>query len=130
MGFRVKSNNALLLATPSLRFFATMAGRLFFGDRDPYRLCLLLQECVERFGHWKRGFCVVTNHRHLAVQVADMPRSKIMQNVSFRCTRWITRRHRRVFDQMLWFNPSDNQGVRFLIDEVRATRDWEDQEES
>jgi hypothetical protein len=36
----------------------------------------------------------------------------------------------RVFDRMLWLNPSDNQGARFLIDEVRAKRAWEDQEES
>ncbi len=26
----------------------------------------------------------------------------------------------RVFGRMLWLNPSDNQGVRFLIDDVRA----------
>ena len=32
----------------------------------------------------------------------------------------------RVFDRMLWFNPSDNQGVRFLIEEVRAKTAWED----
>ena len=34
----------------------------------------------------------------------------------------------RVFDRMLWLNPSDNQGVRFLIDEVRAGTAWEDRE--
>jgi hypothetical protein len=27
---------------------------------------------------------------------------------------------------MLWLNPSDNQGVRFLIDEVRARTAWKD----
>jgi hypothetical protein len=32
----------------------------------------------------------------------------------------------RVFDRMLWLNPSDNQGVRFLIDEVRARTAWKD----
>ncbi len=26
----------------------------------------------------------------------------------------------RVFDRVLWLNPSDNQGVRFLIEDVRA----------
>jgi tetratricopeptide (TPR) repeat protein len=31
----------------------------------------------------------------------------------------------QVFDRMLWLNPSDNQGVRFLIDDVRAKRAWE-----
>jgi hypothetical protein len=29
-----------------------------------------------------------------------------------------------VFDRMLWLNPSDNQGARFLIDPVRARRPW------
>ncbi len=31
----------------------------------------------------------------------------------------------RIFDQMLWLNPSDNLGVRFLIDEVKAKISWE-----
>jgi hypothetical protein len=33
-----------------------------------------------------------------------------------------------VFGRMLWLNPSDNQGVRFLIDDVKAKRAWEDRE--
>ena len=32
----------------------------------------------------------------------------------------------RVFDRMLWLNPSDNQGVRFLNEDVRARRSWEE----
>lgn len=35
----------------------------------------------------------------------------------------------RIFDRMLWLNPSDNQGVRFLIDEVKAGTSWEDSRE-
>jgi tetratricopeptide (TPR) repeat protein len=35
----------------------------------------------------------------------------------------------RVFDRMLWLNPSDNQGVRFLIDKVRSKTAWEDRSE-
>ena len=31
----------------------------------------------------------------------------------------------RIFDRMLWLNPSDNQGMRFLIDDVRAKVTWE-----
>lgn len=31
----------------------------------------------------------------------------------------------RVFEKMLWLNPSDNQGVRFLVEEVRAGKAWE-----
>jgi tetratricopeptide (TPR) repeat protein len=34
----------------------------------------------------------------------------------------------RVFEHMLWLNPSDNQGVRFLIEDVRASKPWEDHE--
>jgi hypothetical protein len=30
----------------------------------------------------------------------------------------------RVFVRMLWLNPSDNQGVRLLIDAVRAKAPW------
>ncbi len=33
-----------------------------------------------------------------------------------------------IFERMLWLNPSDNQGVRFLIDYVRAKEAWEDHE--
>jgi tetratricopeptide (TPR) repeat protein len=32
----------------------------------------------------------------------------------------------RVFDRMLWLNPSDNQGVRFLIGDVRAKNEWKE----
>ena len=35
----------------------------------------------------------------------------------------------RVFDRMLWLNPSDNQGVRFLINDVRARTAWEERRE-
>ena len=34
----------------------------------------------------------------------------------------------RVFLRMLWLNPSDNQGVRSLIDDVKAKTAWEDRE--
>ncbi len=33
-----------------------------------------------------------------------------------------------IFEKMLWLNPSDNQGVRFLIDEVKAQSAWKDHE--
>ena len=31
----------------------------------------------------------------------------------------------RIFDRMLWLNPYDNQGVRFLIEDVRGGDAWE-----
>jgi len=33
---------------------------------------------------------------------------------------------RSVFERMLWLNPSDNQGARFLVADVRASVAWED----
>jgi tetratricopeptide (TPR) repeat protein len=33
-----------------------------------------------------------------------------------------------IFEKMLRLNPSDNQGVRFFIDEVKAKTNWEDRE--
>jgi hypothetical protein len=32
----------------------------------------------------------------------------------------------RIFSRMLWLNPTDNQGIRFLIEDVRARRAWEE----
>jgi tetratricopeptide (TPR) repeat protein len=32
-----------------------------------------------------------------------------------------------VFERMLWLNPSDNQGVRFLIDDARAGNAWREE---
>jgi REP element-mobilizing transposase RayT len=68
---------------------------IFFDAPDRYRFYLLLQEGVERFGHRIHAFCLMTNHVHLAVQVADQPLSRIMQNLSFRYTRWVNGRHDR-----------------------------------
>ena len=31
-----------------------------------------------------------------------------------------------IFDRMLWLNPSDNQGVRYMIDQVGAEAKWEE----
>ena len=33
---------------------------------------------------------------------------------------------RHIFDRMLWLNPADNQGVRFLIEGIQNGRSWEE----
>lgn len=68
---------------------------IFFEDQDRYRFYLLLQEGIERYHHRVHAFCLMTNHIHLVVQVADIPLSRIMQNLSFRYTRWVNWRHDR-----------------------------------
>lgn len=62
---------------------------IFFDDRDRYRLSLILQYAVEKFGCRIHGFCLMTNHLHLVLQVGDIPLSRIMQNISLRYTKWI-----------------------------------------
>lgn len=68
---------------------------IFFDDADRYRFYLLLQEGTERFGHRIHSFCLMTNHVHLVIQVADKPLAKIIQNLSFRYTRWVNWRQNR-----------------------------------
>jgi REP element-mobilizing transposase RayT len=62
---------------------------VFFDDRDRYRFYLILQYAVEKFRCRIHGFCLMTNHIHLVMQTADMPLSRIMQNISLRYTKWI-----------------------------------------
>ncbi len=69
---------------------------IFFLDEDRYRWYRLMEEGVERYGHRIHGFCLMTNHVHLAVQVGETPLSKIIQNLSFRYTRWVNHRQSRM----------------------------------
>ena len=68
---------------------------VFFSSADYSRLSFLLQEGVERFHHRIHAFCFMTNHVHLIIQVADIPLSKIVQNFSFRYTRYINKKEKR-----------------------------------
>ena len=39
---------------------------------------------------------------------------------------WDVKKARRQFERMLWFNPSDNQGARFCLQDIDAGRSWEE----
>ncbi|XSG84916.1 MAG: transposase [Methylohalobius sp. ZOD2] len=69
--------------------------RIFFKDEDRAHFSSLVAEGVERFGHRIHAYCWMDSHVHLAVQVAEVPLSRIMQNMAFRYTRWINRREGR-----------------------------------
>jgi len=69
---------------------------IFFNDNDRSRFCFLVQEGIERYGHRVHAFCLMGNHIHLAIQVADTHLSLIMQNLAFRYARWINSRHRKM----------------------------------
>ena len=69
---------------------------IFLEDEDREHFYALIADGVERFGHRIHGFCLMGNHVHFALQVADVPLSKIMQNISFRYTRWMNKKYGRV----------------------------------
>lgn len=69
---------------------------IFFDDEDRYHFYLLLQQGSARYGHRIYGFCLMSNHAHLAVQVSEEPLAKIMQNLSFRYTRWVNHKQKRM----------------------------------
>ena len=69
---------------------------IFFDDDDRYRFYLLLQQGIAHYGHRIHGFCLMGNHAHLAIQVAEEPLAKIMQNLSFRYTRWVNQKQKRI----------------------------------
>jgi REP element-mobilizing transposase RayT len=84
---------------PGALYHVTLRGNageaIFLDHRDLTRFYFLLQEGIERFRHRIHAFCLMRNHFHLAIQVADIPLSRIMQNLSFRYTRWINWRQSR-----------------------------------
>ncbi|MBI2355125.1 MAG: transposase [Deltaproteobacteria bacterium] len=64
-------------------------GPIFFEDGDRFRFYLFLQQSVERFGYRIHGFCCMTTHIHLVIQVTEIPLALIMQNLSLRYTKWV-----------------------------------------
>ncbi|CAN7321826.1 transposase [Pseudoduganella sp. LjRoot289] len=70
--------------------------RIFSDDADRYKLEELVADGVGRFGHKIHAYCWMENHIHLAIEVADIPLSKIMHNLSFRYTRYFNWRHQHV----------------------------------
>ncbi len=69
---------------------------IFTCDRERYRFYSLIREGVERFGHQVLAYCLMSNHLHLAIQVEDVPLADIVQNFSFRYTRYFNFRHERI----------------------------------
>ena len=72
------------------------AGRdIFIDSGDRLRLYDLFAEGTERFGYRVHGFCLMSNHIHLVIQVGEIALSHPMQNLAFRYAQWFNRRHGR-----------------------------------
>jgi REP element-mobilizing transposase RayT len=69
---------------------------VFFTPADRHFFYELLAEGVTRFGYRVHAFCLMSNHLHLALQVGERELSAGMQNLSFRYTRYLNTRRRRV----------------------------------
>jgi len=68
---------------------------IFFDTADRSKFLLILQQGMQRYHHRVHSYCLMTNHVHLALQVMDIPLSKIMQNLSFRYTQYINRKKKQ-----------------------------------
>jgi REP element-mobilizing transposase RayT len=69
---------------------------VFFSAGDRHLFYELLSEGVARFGYRVHAFCLMSNHLHLALQAGDEGLSAGMQNLSFRYTRYLNTRLKRV----------------------------------
>ena len=72
---------------------------------------------------WLR-WCIVTKFSDEAGRRGDAPDARRLVVESHTWKQAAT-----VFTRMLWMNPSDNQGARFNLSEVRASTPWEDRDE-
>jgi len=88
------------LHIPSAYYHVMIRGNggsdIFLEDVARCQFYLLMQEGVERFGHRIHAFCLMNNHVHLLIQVGDESLSRIMQNLSFRYTRWFNNKQGRI----------------------------------
>lgn len=69
---------------------------IFFTENDRDYFYLLLNESVLRYEYRLHGFCLMTNHVHLIIQIGYTPLPKVMQNICFRYARYINQRLNRV----------------------------------
>ena len=69
---------------------------IFFCDADRCRMCLFIQEGVEKYEHRIHAFCLMGNHIHLLIQVGNTPLSKLIHNLSFRYSQFINRRYKKI----------------------------------
>jgi len=68
---------------------------IFKGVADRRAWERLVEEGAERFGHTIIAYCWAKDHVQLCVQISDAPLSKVMQNLSFRYTRYFNKQHNR-----------------------------------
>jgi putative transposase len=69
---------------------------IFFSDSDRKYFYHLLEDGINCYSYRVHAFCLMSNHVHLAIQVGNIPLSKIIQNLSFRYTRFINAKTHKI----------------------------------
>jgi len=69
---------------------------IFHGKDDTSRFEDILSQGVEKYNLMLCAYCWMKNHVHMALQVSDIPLSKMMQSLSQRYTGWFNHRYDRV----------------------------------
>jgi REP element-mobilizing transposase RayT len=70
-------------------------GTIFKSVKDRNQWEALVEEGCSRFGHKIHGYAWLKDSAHFAIEVNDAPLSKVMQNLSFRYTRYFNKQNGR-----------------------------------
>lgn len=65
---------------------------IFYSNEDRNYFYNLLNETTKRFSYRIHAFCLMSNHVHIALQIGDIPLSKVMQNIMLRYAKWLNKR--------------------------------------
>lgn len=97
------------------------AGQLLFTDKqDGQYFYQLLADGSQKFGYDVLGFCLMEDHVHLAIQIANVSLSKIIHNLTFRYTRQFNKRHQRQGHLFVGrYKSTVVQGDNYLPDLIR-----------
>lgn len=68
---------------------------IFKGVADRRSWEVLVGEGADRFDHTILAYCWAKDHVQMAIKVGDIPLSKVMQNLSFRYTRYFNKQHKK-----------------------------------
>jgi len=85
---------------PGALYHAMLRGndkQVIFKDKeDTRRFEKILEQGVESYDLRIYAYCWMPNHVHMALQVSEIPLSKMMQSLSQRYTRWFNEKYDRV----------------------------------
>jgi putative transposase len=70
--------------------------QIFFSEEDREYFYFLMIDGIKKYNYRIHGFCLMSNHVHLAIQVGEISVSKAMHNLSFRYASYINKNNNKV----------------------------------